>query len=53
MKLVVEWIRATKLSLNISKTELVIFKSKTKIFTKPLNFYISSQKIKLSSQSNT
>ena len=50
LKLVVEWIRANRLSLNTSKTELVIFKSKNKIITKHLNFRISGQKIKLSSQ---
>ena len=49
-KLVVEWIRANRLSLNTSKTELVIFKSKNKIITKHLNFHISGQKIKPSSQ---
>ena len=50
LKLVVEWIRANRLSLNTSKTEFVIFKSKNKIITKHLNFRISGQKIKPSSQ---
>ena len=50
LKLVVQWIRANKLSLNTSKTELVIFKSKNKIITKHLNFCINGQKIKPSSQ---
>ena len=50
MKPVVEWIRANKLSLNASKTELVIFKSRHKKITKHLNFRISEQKIQLSSQ---
>ena len=50
LKLVVQWIRANKLSLNTSKTELVIFKPKNKIITKHLNFRISSQKTKPSSQ---
>ena len=53
LKLVVQWIRANKLSLSTSKTELVIFKSKKKIITKHLNFCISGQKIKPSSESNT
>ena len=44
LKLVVQWIRANKLSLNTSKTELVIFKPKNKISTN------SGQKIKPSSQ---
>ena len=34
----VEWIGANKLSLNTSKTELVIFKSRNKTITKNLNF---------------
>ena len=50
LKLVVQWIRANKLSLNTSKTELIIFKPKNKIITKHLNFCISGQKIKPSSQ---
>ena len=50
LKLVVEWIRANKLSLNTSKTELVIFKSRNKTITKNLNFRISGQKIQPTSQ---
>ena len=50
LKMAVEWIRANRLSLNTGKTELVIFKSKNKIITKHLNFHISGQKIKASSQ---
>ena len=50
LKLDAEWIRADRLSLNTSKTELLIFKSKNKIITKHLNFCISGQKIKPSSQ---
>ena len=46
LKLVVEWIRANKSSLNTSKTELVIFKSRHK---KILNI-LSRQKIEPSSQ---
>ena len=33
-----EWLRANKLFLSSSKTELVIFKSKNKNITKNLNF---------------
>ena len=43
LKLVVEWIRANKLSLNISKTELVIFKSRNKTITKNLNLHKRSK----------
>ena len=50
LKLVVQWIRANRLSRSTSKTELVIFKSKNKIITKHLNFRISGQKIKPPSQ---
>ena len=50
LKFVVQWIRANKLSLNTSKTELVIFKPKNKLITKHLNSRISGQKIKPSSQ---
>ena len=44
--MVVEWIRANRLSLNTSKTELARFKLKNKIITKHLNFRISGQTIK-------
>ena len=47
---VVDWIRANKISLNTSKTKLVIFKFKNKIDTEHLSFYISGQKIKPSFQ---
>ena len=50
LNLVVQWIKANKLSSNTSKTEPVIFQPKNKIITKHLNFRISGQKIKPSSQ---
>ena len=50
LKLIVQWIRVNKLSLNTSKTELVILTPKNKITTKHLKFRISCQKIKPSSQ---
>ena len=50
LQLVVEWIRANKLSLNTSKTDLVIFKSRNKTITKHLNFRISGQIIQPTSQ---
>ena len=50
LKLIVEWVRANKLSLNVNKTEIIIFKSKNKTITKHLNFRISGQKIKPSNQ---
>ena len=48
LKCAVDWIRANKLSLNTSKTEIVLFKTRNKIITKHLNFRISGQKIELS-----
>ena len=48
LKCAVDWIRANKLSLNTSKTEIVLFKTRNKIITKRLNFRISGQKIELS-----
>ena len=50
LKLTVDWIRANKLSLNASKTEIVLFKRRNKKITKQLNFRVSGQKIKQSSQ---
>ena len=50
LKLVAEWIRANRLSLNTNKTELVIFKPKNTIITKHFNYRIRGQKIKPSSQ---
>ena len=46
LKLVVQWIRANKLSLNTRKTKFVICKPKNKVINKHLNFRISGQKIK-------
>ena len=46
LKLTVDWIRANKLSLNASKTEIVLFKPRNKKITKQLNFCVSGQKIK-------
>ena len=40
-----QWIQSYKLSLNGSKTEIIIFKCKQKTITKQLNFRISGQKI--------
>ena len=50
LKLIVEWVRPNKLSLNANKTEIIIFKSKNKTITKHLNFRISGQKIKPSNK---
>ena len=50
LKLIAQWVRANKLSLNVNKTEMIIFKPKNKTITKHLNIRISGQKIKPSNQ---
>ena len=41
----VQWLKANKILLNISKTEIVVFKSHSKQITKHFNFCVSGQKI--------
>ena len=48
--LTVDWIRASKLSVNASKAEIGLFKPRNKKITKHLNFCVSGQKINQSSQ---
>ena len=43
----VNWLRCNKISLNASKTEIIIFKGKNEIITKKWNFRISGQKLTL------
>ena len=50
LTLLIHWLRANKISLNTSKTEIIIFRSKTKSLHKNLNFRISDQKMELSKQ---
>ena len=50
LKLTVEWARANKVSLNANKTEIIIFKPRSKTITKHLNFRLSDQKIKPTNQ---
>ena len=51
LKSIVEWLKADKLSLNSGKTELVLFRSKDKKFTKNMNgLYKSGRKINMISQ---
>ena len=50
LKLTVDMIRANKLPLNASKTEIVLFKPRNKRITKQPNFRVTGQTIKQSSQ---
>ena len=50
--LLVQWLRSNKISLNTSKTEILIFRPKGKSITKHLNFRISDEKINTSSTVN-
>ena len=50
LKLIAEWVRANKLSLNVKKIEIIIFKLRNKMITKHLNFQLSGQKIKPTNQ---
>ena len=52
LSLLVQWLRSNKISLNTSKTEIVIFRPKRKSITKHLNFRISSEKKNISSAVN-
>ena len=47
---IVQWLRASRVSLNASKTEITLFRPKTKTMTKHLNFRISGQKINIVKQ---
>ena len=42
----VQWLRANKISLNANKTEIIVFRSRTKQIYKSLSFRLSRQKIK-------
>ena len=50
LKLIVHWLRANRISLNVDKTEIIIFRPKGKDVTKKLNFRISGQQIYISKQ---
>ena len=47
LRLLCHWLRANKISLNVSKTEIIIFKRKNKQTQKHLNFRVSGQKIEI------
>ena len=48
---IVKWLRANRISLKASKTEIILFRQKTKIITKHLNFKITGQKLNIVKQS--
>ena len=52
LSLIVQWLRSNKISLNVDKTELVIFSPKRKQITKPFKFRISGNILE-SKQTNT
>ena len=41
----VQWLRANRISLNVKKTDIIIFRPPGKTITKKLNFRVSGQKI--------
>jgi len=45
LKLLSSWLRVNRISLNASKTEIIIFRSKNKTLKKNLNFRFSGQRI--------
>ena len=47
---IVQWLRANRISMNASKTEIILFRTKTKTITKHLNFRISGQKVNIVKQ---
>ena len=48
LRSVCNWLKANKISLNASKTEIIIFRSRNKHIYKKLNFRLSGQKMKTS-----
>ena len=52
LSLLVQWLRSNKISLNTSKTEILIFRPKGKSITKHINFRITGKKINTSSTVN-
>ena len=50
LSLINKWLRANKISLNTSKTEIIIFRKKNKAITKHLDFRIGGQRIEVSNK---
>ena len=47
---IVTWLRANKISINVKKTNIIMFRSNTKNITRKLNFRVSGKKIPLSKE---
>ena len=45
LKLILHWLRANRISMNVDKTDIILFRSKNKKVEKKLNFHINGQKI--------
>ena len=45
LKLIVHWLRANRISLNVNKTEIILFCRKNNTISKNMNFRISGQKV--------
>ena len=45
LKLIVHWLQANRISLNVNKTEIILFRRKNNTISKNMNFCISGQKI--------
>ena len=50
LKLIVHWLRANRISLNVDKTEIIILPKGKDIYNKNLNFRTSGQQIYISKQ---
>ena len=48
LSVLVQWLRANKICLNTSKTEIIHFRKENKNINKTLNFRLSGQRMKLS-----
>ena len=47
LRLIGHWLRANRISLNVNKTEIVLFRPKKKIICKNMHFCINDQKVTL------
>ena len=45
LKLIVHWLQANRISLNVNKTDIILFRTKSKTINKNMNFRKSGQKV--------